>query len=167
MMSCLSILLCVCLPLPAGMHYFCLKTREILAPGFPRPPTFQEVMSGSRLTPWTEDSPRLRCLGLALTTWKCGDSSRGRKFWLHVPTVMLQVYLLALGTDDFASRQMRLSGRVGLPPWREGKRQPEYDASLACHSNERLSILFRRYTWIVQLFVYLFRPIFTNVWRFC
>jgi hypothetical protein len=152
-------------PLPAGMHYFCLKTREVVSSGFPRPPAFQEVMSGSRLTPWTEDSPCLRCPGLALMTWKCGESSGGRKFWLHVPTVMLQVYLLAMGTVDFASRQMRPGRRVGLHSWRERSRQLRRATWIWCESS--LSFVWAIKHFVTEmhfcLFTYLFRTIYRNV----
>jgi len=33
-------------------------------------------MSGSRLTPWTEDAPRQSCSGLALMTWKISGSKK-------------------------------------------------------------------------------------------
>lgn len=49
---------------------------DVVSSAILRPQTLQEVMSGSRLTPWTEDAPRQSCSGLALATWKISGSKK-------------------------------------------------------------------------------------------
>jgi hypothetical protein len=76
--SCLPASLAVCLLAPADCYVLFLSEEKggMVSSAILRPQTFQEVMSGSRLTPWTEDAPRQSCAGLALTTWKISGSKK-------------------------------------------------------------------------------------------
>jgi len=73
--ACQSSCLCSC---PCRMLCI-ISTRgkgDVVSSAILRPQTLQEVMSGSRLTPWTEDAPRQSCSGLALATWKISGSKK-------------------------------------------------------------------------------------------
>jgi len=82
---------------------------DVVSSAILRPQTLQEVMSGSRLTPWTEDAPCQSCSGLALTTWKISGS---QKILLEAGSLRgyshgdAPRFLVSSGAENFAWRQM-------------------------------------------------------------